>query len=154
MRQIVISDTSCLITLTRIGELDLLCRLYQHVWVTPEVAREYGGGLPEWIGIKETKDKIQQRRLETILDIGEASAIALALELPDSFVIIDEQKGRQVAREHNIPVIGLLGILIDSKNQGFIPSVKPKLEQLRKCGFRFSVKLEKTILDLAGENYD
>jgi len=152
MRQIVISDTSCLITLTRIGELDLLMQLYHHVWVTPEVAKEYGGGLPAWIVIKETKDKVKQKYFEAILDIGEASTIALALELTDCTVIIDDQKGRRIVREHNIPIIGLLGILIDAKKQAIIPNIKPKLVQLRKHGFRFSAKLEQTILDLAGEN--
>jgi len=151
MREVIISDTSCLITLARIGELELLERLYHHVWITPVVAREYGGGLPDWIGIKEVKDKSRQLYFESILDPGEASTIALALEIPNCMVIIDEIKGRKIARENNIPVIGLLGILIQAKKQGLFPEIRPKLELLHKLGFRFSSQLEQTILQMADE---
>jgi len=151
MREVIISDTTCLITLTRMGELELLERLYHHVWITPVVAREYGGGLPNWIGIKEVKDKSRQDDFESILDPGESSTIALALETPNCMVIIDEAKGRKIAREHNIPIIGLLGILIQAKQQGVIPAVRPKLELLRKFGFRFSSQLEQTVLKMADE---
>jgi len=154
MREVIISDTSCLITLARLGDLGLLERLYHHVWITPEVACEYGAGFPNWIGIKEVKDKSRQKQLETTLDLGEASTIALALELPNSMVIIDEAKGRRVAKENNIPIIGVLGILVQAKKQGWIQAVRPKLELLRKFGFRFSPKLEQTVLVMAEESHD
>ena len=151
MQEIIIADTSCLITLTRIGELNLLERLWNRVWITPEVAREYGGGLPEWIGIKEVEDKLRQKHFESVLDIGEASTIALALELPNSMVVIDEAKGRKVARENNVPVIGLLGILIQAKKQGLIQDVRSRLMLLRQIGFHFSSTLEQVVLEMVDE---
>jgi len=151
MQEIIIADTSCLITLTRIGELNLLERLWHRIWITPEVAREYGGGLPDWIGIKEVEDKLRQRHFESVLDIGEASTIALALELPNSMVIIDEAKGRKVARENGVPIIGLLGILIQAKKQGLIQDVRSRLMLLRQIGFRFSSTLEQVVLKMVNE---
>lgn len=64
------------------------------------------------------------------LDKGESSAIALALELNADWLIIDEQLGRQIAIEHKLKITGILGILIEAKRQGFIPLVKPILDDL------------------------
>ncbi|WP_338023000.1 DUF3368 domain-containing protein [Argonema galeatum] len=44
--------------------------------------------------------------------------------------MIDEQLGRQIAIEHNLKITGILGILIEAKRQGFIPLVKPILDDL------------------------
>jgi predicted nucleic acid-binding protein len=45
----VITDTSCLIVLSNIGQLDILRELYKTMLITPEVAAEFGEFLPEWI---------------------------------------------------------------------------------------------------------
>ena len=47
--EIIISDTSCLIVLSKIGELDLLGRWYQNIVTTIEIANEFGEELPDWI---------------------------------------------------------------------------------------------------------
>jgi predicted nucleic acid-binding protein len=44
------------------------------------VAAEYGEILPDWVEIKSVKDKSRQKVLETQVDKGEASALALALK--------------------------------------------------------------------------
>ena len=49
MPKVVISDASCLIILSKIGELDLLRLLYSHGCITPEIESEFGEGLPNWI---------------------------------------------------------------------------------------------------------
>lgn len=49
MSRIIISDTSCLIALTKIGKLDLLKELFQKVLITTSVSKEFGGTLPGWI---------------------------------------------------------------------------------------------------------
>lgn len=43
MHKTIISDTSCFIILTNIGELDLLQKVYGQVVTTIEVAIEFGG---------------------------------------------------------------------------------------------------------------
>ena len=50
--EIIISDTSCLILLGKIDEIDLLHRLCEKVYITPTIKEEYGEDLPDWIEIK------------------------------------------------------------------------------------------------------
>lgn len=71
MHSIVISDTSCLIILDNIGELDLLRKVYSSVYTTPEVISEFSGELPDWIIVEPVKDKKYQKFLETQIDLGE-----------------------------------------------------------------------------------
>jgi predicted nucleic acid-binding protein len=81
MHNVIISDTSCLILLSKIGELDLLYKTYGEITITPEISQEYGRELPIWIKVISVKNKNKQLEFEKIVDLGEASAIALALEL-------------------------------------------------------------------------
>ena len=68
----------------------------------------------------EVKDKNKQSEIERNLDKGEASSIALALEIKDSMLIIDETKGRRIAKSYNIDIIGTIGILLLADNRGLI----------------------------------
>ena len=53
MPKTIISDTSCFIILTNIGELDLLQKVYGQIVTTLEVATEYGEPWP-WFVAHET----------------------------------------------------------------------------------------------------
>ncbi len=66
------------------------------------------------------------------IDLGEAEAIVLALELEAELLLMDERRGRAVATAYGLSVTGLLGILLQAKRNGFIPLVKPVLDQLIK----------------------
>ena len=57
MHKAIISDTSCLILLDKIGELEILNKLFGTIITTIEVASEFGQPLPSWIEIKEPTDK-------------------------------------------------------------------------------------------------
>lgn len=78
--KIIIADTSCLILLSKIKELELLNKLYQNITVTPEIVAEYGEQLPNWFVVENVINKQKQAELEQKVDRGEASAIALSLE--------------------------------------------------------------------------
>lgn len=151
MRKAIISDTSCLILLDKIGELDLLHKLFGTIITTNEVAAEFGLQLPPWIEIKGTKDKNYQTIIEASVDKGEASAIALAIEIEDSLLIIDDLKGRKFAHQLGLKITGTIGVIIEAKLLGIIPSVKPLLTKMRQTNFRLSEKLEQIILKNAGE---
>ena len=99
MRRTIISDTSCLILLDNIGELSILNKLFGNITTTSEVAGEFGRLLPPWIEIKEPSNKNYQSIIEASLDKGEASAIALAIELDNCLLIIDDLKGRKFAHQ-------------------------------------------------------
>lgn len=79
MPKVIISDTSCFILLTNIGEIDLLQKVYNHVVTTVDIAIEFGETLPEWVDILSVDNTDKQELLELLLDKGESSAIALAL---------------------------------------------------------------------------
>ncbi len=53
MPKTIISDTSCFIVLTNIGELDLLQKVYGQIVTTVEIATEYGEALPDWVIIEK-----------------------------------------------------------------------------------------------------
>jgi len=46
MPQVILTDTSCLIILSKIGHLDILEKLYTQIYITPEIYAEYGQPLP------------------------------------------------------------------------------------------------------------
>ena len=95
----VIADTSCLIALSKIEAIELLKELYEEVYITKEIALEFGESLPEWVRIENVKNKKYQQLLDLYLDLGEASAIALALEKVDVLLILDDLKGRKEAEK-------------------------------------------------------
>ena len=84
MHKTIIADTSCFIILTNIGALDILHKLYNHIITTTDIAIEYNEPLPEWVDVVTVSDKYRQQILEIQIDKGESSAIALALETPES----------------------------------------------------------------------
>ncbi len=150
MDKVIISDTSCLIALTKIGKLDLLRDLYQEIVISTDVYQEFGSTLPNWILIREHKNKVTQQELEKRLDKGESSAIALAMESDNSILIIDEIKGRKIARSLNVEIIGTIGIILLANKKGLINDVIGTMLQLTNMGFRLSDKLIQMIV----EKYD
>ena len=149
--EIIISDTSCLILLHKIDELELLDKLGKNVFITQIIKREFGQKLPDWIIVKEPSDTHYQKMLEMDLDEGEASAIALSFEIDNSILILDDLKGRKIADKLNLRYSGTFGLILRAKQVGIIESVKPILDKIRKTNFRFSDKIFDSILAQSGE---
>lgn len=147
----IIADTSCLILYDKINKLEILRDTFVELIVTDEVAEEFGGGLPGWIAIRQITNQKQYFELVKNLGKGEASSITLALEFDDSLLIIDERKGRKVAEEMEIEIIGSLGVLIKAKEKGTIESVKEILNLIDKTNFRISNSIKEQVLKKAGE---
>lgn len=144
--QVVIADSSCLVLFTNIGRLDILEQMFSKVWVTTAVADEYGLPLPEWVSIHDPIDIERERSLSLILDYGEASSIALALETLESRIIIDEKKGRRVTLSLGLDVVGTLGILIEASENGLIGADRHLVDQLDRAGFRLSTQLKNHLI--------
>lgn len=142
MPKIIIADTSCFIILSNIGMLQLLYDVYGKVVTTEDIAVEFGEKLPVWVEILNVKDLQKQQLLELQIDKGESSAIALALELVDCTVILDDNKARKIARNLGINITGTLGVIIKAKLTGKIPSIKPYLEKIKATNFRLSAEIE------------
>ena len=151
MHRTIISDTSCFIILYNIGELDLLHKIYGQITTTIDIAHEYGDKLPDWVEIKNVKDKYCQQLLEMQIDKGESSAIALAIETPDSRLILDDYKARRIAEQLGLSYTGTIGVIVKAKHMGFISSIKPLLDKIRQTDFRISVDIELQALKEANE---
>lgn len=160
---IVVSDTSALSNLALVEHLWLLQDIYQTVIIPDVVAGELAAARAptisdilqlSWIQTKsltrlQIADQLQQERG---LDAGEASAIALALELQADDLLIDERLGRQEAIRLGIPIIGILGVLLVAKRRSLIPQIKPVVDTLiHQAGFRVSPQLYQQVLFFAQE---
>jgi predicted nucleic acid-binding protein len=108
----IIVDTSCLIILSKIEKIDCLKKLFKEVLIPQSVLNEFGERVPDFIEVyqKPLDSEILQRP-QTFLDKGESEVIALAIEKNAEGVVIDEKKGRKVAKRMGLKVIGTLGLL-------------------------------------------
>ena len=154
----IISDATPLIAFARIGQLHLLKEIVGELVIPMTVYRElteYPADQPgvinleqeSWIQTKELESEEQVRLLLPSLDRGEAEVIALALEHQPQLVLIDELKGRNVARSLNINISGSVGILIHAKRQNKIVAVRPFLEQMLQQRNYYSSTFVRTVLE-------
>jgi len=154
-------NASPLVFLTRVNLLEVLNEPGIPVVVPDAVVIELGGrGLndPAAIAVRQTPwlqvvptppipAAVQSRGL----DAGERAVLAVALEEPDSQVVIDDLAARRCARTLNLPIQGTLGLVLVAKQLGMIPDVRPVLDRLRQTGMYVSDDLARQILDQAGE---
>ena len=149
MSEIVVSDSTCLIGLQRIRRLEVLPAVFERVWIPPAVAEEFGQSFP-WLHIKAPVNADLVESFETMVDRGEAAAIALARELKCE-VIVDDRRARQLAKAHHVPHLGLLGLLLRAKTNGSIETIRPAVEALRAQGFFLSDAVVAEVLRRAAE---
>ena len=79
--------------------------------------------------------------LSVLLDRGEAEAITLAVETRPDFLLMDERKGRRLAEERGLAVIGALGVLLEASRRGLVDQPMRVLDRLKAAGFRASRRL-------------
>lgn len=83
------------------------------------------------------------------LDAGEQTAIEFALN--NNFVLLlDEKRGRAVAKAQGAHVVGTIGILLLAKKHRLIPEIKSSLKALEQQ-YYFSKSLIQHALDIANE---
>ncbi len=86
------------------------------------------------------------------MDAGEAEAIALAIEMQANLLLLDERRGRAIAKQLGLTVTGLLGILVVAKQQGHLVALKPVLHALiTVAGFWIDERLYTWVLESVGE---
>lgn len=162
--KVVIADAGPLIALSRIDKLDLLQQIFQQITITNTVRDEildnnYCEGKIEIIkAIDEDWIKVQSvdmkdwKAINTGVDTGEASAIYLAKQAPDStLLIIDDQAGRAEANYQKITIIGTAAVIGMAKIQGHILSAKNILYALREAGYYIGEAVIETVLRDVGE---
>ena len=160
MRNVIV-DTSPIQYLYQISLLDLLPRLYSRAIIPQSVVEELAVGnslgirLPNvanlnWADIREAQAK-NILPMVTELGAGEREAIALALELKESLLVLDDALARQYAKLLELPFTGTLGVLLKAKQSGYIENIAPILKQLEAHKFRLDAATRTAVLKLAGE---
>jgi len=157
LRKSAIVDTGPLIILYQIGLLPLLRNLYERLFIPEAVKDELlkgpsgqailASGLVE---VRSVSDRGAVEILRAFLDEGEAEAIQLARELQTT-IIIDERRGRRIAKSLGLKVRGTLSILLELKRRGLIDSVKSFIDKMFEKGYYLSEELAMEVLRVAGE---
>jgi len=157
-----VCNTSPLILLAKIHRLALLKRLYDEVIVPQAVLKELEARpATEEKGVRallqgrklhlKRASKRALREVPAELGRGEREAIALALESKADLVILDDRQGRRVARAKGLAVTGTLGLLIEAREKGLIPSVRRELDRLIEAGIWIDEAFYHRILQEFGE---
>ncbi|MGA0201504.1 MAG: DUF3368 domain-containing protein [Prochlorotrichaceae cyanobacterium] len=159
---IIVSDTTPISELTKVGKLDLLPQLFGIVVIPQAVFDELSvGNHPAakivadltWLEVKTVANQQLVSMLQELLylDLGESEAIALAEELGADQLLIDERAARRVAADRKLSLIGTMGVLLLAKRQQLLGEIKPVLDEMRKQGTRISDRLYEKVLTLAEE---
>ena len=151
MSQKAVTNSTCLIGLERIGRLDLLPQVFDVVFAPPIVAMEVQSNLT-WLTVQAVQNKSVIATLKIQMDGGEAETIALAMEVSDVIIILDDRKARRVAQQIGLKIMGTVGMLLRAKQQGLIPEINPLLTALLQVDFRISDAIVQEALRLAGED--
>jgi uncharacterized protein len=102
--------------------------------------------------VEVVKNPAEAARFSQIVDKGEAAAIELAKELHADRLLMDERKGRRLAMQEGVPVIGLLGVVLLAKRQRLIPSARRLLERLdQESGMYLAAEVRDQALRSVGE---
>jgi len=148
----IISDTSSLIILAKLNHFALLEHLFEKVFIPKRVIQELAtkedyiqqaiidNSLFEII---ECKDTELLELLDDILDLGESEALALAKER-SLILLVDEKKGRKIAKSMGIKIIGFLGVLLLNYRHNLLSKdeIEDILYHADKLNFRLSKKLK------------
>lgn len=160
MRVSVVTNSTPIIGLASLGQLDLLNKLFEKVYITKYVYDEVAGAAGNRIGADELRKQINEGSIiqYDILDNkfvelmfgrlhrGELSVMVAAKELGISYILMDDASARKTAESFSLVPIGTVGILKLAKMKGLIPEVKPLLDKLIDNNFRISLKLYNEIL--------
>ena len=148
----IVSDSTALIVLLDLDRVELLENLFEVVYITPvvleEISVKYPVVLPPFVTVEKPEDDELIDELRMLLDPGESEAIALAKtkNLP---IIIDEKRGRKVAKGMGLKVIGLLGVVYLNVKKGFLTKSEALsfIENAMEHGYRISRKMVDDVLE-------
>ncbi|MBD3231025.1 MAG: hypothetical protein GF329_22790 [Candidatus Lokiarchaeota archaeon] len=160
-----ISNSSPLIAFIKKRELNLLKELFDQIFI-PEAVYDELFASNEYIEQKRNLKKaikdgwIIVKRLKNFkigdlnLGDGENEAINLCLEINNSVLLIDEKKGRLIAKTFNIKTLGTLGILFLSQKKGLKKkdALLKNLDKLIKQNFYLSSEVILSFLKKLGSS--
>ncbi len=156
----VVSNTSPILNLAIIGQLELLPQQFGQVQIPLAVLSELKvledrPGSKEihaavdtgWIEVQEVSSQLSVQLLQQVLDQGESEAITLAIDLKADRILLDERDGREIAKSLGLKVTGVLGILLRTKQEGELSSFPDAINALVKIAdFRILPELLAKVL--------
>ncbi len=155
---IVVNTSPLIAIMVGCGNWEVLERIDAHIVVPRVVVEELRSGpngapgrddlLPANVEIADSVDV--PVNLGILLDIGEASVIAIALKRGSCTVCIDELAGRRVARVSGLHVTGSLGLLVRAHQLGYSVDFPRVLKRMRTGGVWYSDKVLDEVTRIAG----
>lgn len=163
---IVVSDTSPIIILSRIGLLSLLLDLFAEIHIPENIYDEItqaGAGRPgssevadargTWVTVhptrpSEARERFRQHQGPSHQDV---SVIALAEALASDLILVDERPLRKTVLAEGFMVTGVGGILYRAKRENLVESLREPLDHAIAEGLYLAAPLRNHLLRLAGE---
>jgi predicted nucleic acid-binding protein len=157
--KIVVADTSVLISLSVVGQISLIEKVFGEFYIAEAVwleLNEYENPDFDTSLLAAIKNKVvpihSKNHLSVIMDYGESESVILYEELNADYLLIDDRKARLIAESLNVNCVGTLGLLVKAKQKGLIAALKPIFQNLLSGGRFFSRKLLNEILLRVGES--
>jgi len=153
---IVVTDTSPMNYLIRLGQAEILPSLFQVVLAPLAVRTELSAALkhpevtswalspPHWIQWMEIEG--QDIRFPKVLGAGEREAIRLAIARKVDVLLIDDLAGRREAKRQQLPVRGTLAVLLEASLRGLL-DFPTEYKRLLDMGFRSSRAVEASLFE-------
>lgn len=161
MRKVIVNTTP-LIALSHVRQLDILRKMYGEILIPQAVYQELSekqesvckkqvDNSLDWIHIEKIRNEMAKLMYKTQLHDGEVEVMILAKEKSADIVIIDDANAKKHAKYLGLPVTGTLGVLIKAKKLGYIDELKPIIQEMIDNHIYISEKLMKFCIQQAGE---
>ena len=161
MRKVIVNTTP-LIALSHVRQLDILRKMYGEILIPQAVYQELSekqksvckkqvDNSLDWIHIEKIRNEMAKSMYKTQLHDGEVEVMILAKEKSADIVIIDDANAKKHAKYLGLPVTGTLGVLIKAKKLGYIYELKPIIQEMMDNHIYISEKLMEFCIQQAGE---
>ena len=157
MRKVIVNTTP-IIALASVGQLNLLKKIYEEIIIPEAVDNEIMSepaktlvSTSNWIRVEKIKGITQKNSFSARLHEGEVEVILLAQELNADLLIMDDNAAKKTAKYLGLTVTGTMGVLLKAKEKGLISEVKPLLNGLLEDGLYVSATVQNYVLEQAGE---
>ena len=159
---LIVSDTTPIISLMKIEQLYLLEKMFGYIVIPKAVYDELTVNEKfakeilkikeaEFVKVGEVKNDSSVNILRNVtgLDAGESEAIVMEGEKEADLLLMDEHKGRQVAKKLGIKITGTIGILLQAFDEGMMSKedVKKCILVLKESNIRISDNLCKKVYE-------
>jgi predicted nucleic acid-binding protein len=155
---IVVSDSTIFRYLVFIGAEEVLASLFGTIHAPPEVlaelqrsrspelepVRRWAASPPAWLVVREPSEI--DEGLAVKLDPGEVAALSLARELNADRLLIDEKRGRRIAKELGFSIAGTLAVLEEAAVRDLI-DIEQAVSKLRASNYRAREDLYESIVE-------